>query len=684
MTDRMFDFLSGDPDEILTYKDIGVLPWWTDDTLKVRFWRPLSAITHVLDYALWPERSEWMHIHNVAWLALLIGSTAALYRRLITMPLVAGLAALLYALDDAHGMPVAFLANRNALVATSFGVLSLWCHDRFRRDGWTPGMVLSPLAFLAALLGGESGIGAAPYLLGYALFLERKSGVARFASIAPHALVGIAWLAAYKMSGYGASGSGFYLDPIAEPAAWFAQSLIRAPLLLLGQWFLPPSSFAFAWNEAQTFGVAIFGVAFLGVLFLFLRPLLREDATARFFTFGMLLSVVPITAVFPHDRLLFFVGIGATGLLAMLLVRLFDRSLAPPTGRAFAWVLVVVHVVLAAGLQLMMNASVAAQEPHYADAPRSLPEDSRLESQRLLIVNHPMTFYGQYTLLIPRFDGRPAPETMLMLAPGDTRLVVERLSKDTLSIEAESGWMGTPFDGLYRARTRPFPMDYRVTLSDVRIAVVTWMEDGRPRKVRFTFERALEDESFRWVRFEDGRYVPFELPRVGEQSTLEAVPFDILSPDATTSSYSSAASKSDHGERRPAAASDCHPELDRAPRAVSVWGLVDEVKHVIGRGEAMLGHGFVLGRFFPLPSLLGRRKLHQHDSRIGRFALQNLRRIRDAQELPPKRLRCGAHDGEVLLKPLHVVHAPEHDYISRHPLPPSRRVYPGDGGGDSL
>ena len=286
MTDRMFDFLSGDPDEILTYKDIGVLPWWTDDTLKVRFWRPLSAITHVLDYALWPERSEWMHIHNVAWLALLIGSTAALYRRLITMPLVAGLAALLYALDDAHGMPVAFLANRNALVATSFGVLSLWCHDRFRRDGWTPGMVLSPLAFLAALLGGESGIGAAPYLLGYALFLERKSGVARFASIAPHALVGIAWLAAYKMSGYGASGSGFYLDPIAEPAAWFAQSLIRAPLLLLGQWFLPPSSFAFAWNEAQTFGVAIFGVAFLGVLFLFLRPLLREDATARFLRSG--------------------------------------------------------------------------------------------------------------------------------------------------------------------------------------------------------------------------------------------------------------------------------------------------------------------------------------------------------------------------------------------------------------
>ena len=535
MTQRMFDFLSGDPDEILSYKDLGVVPWWTDNTLKIRFWRPLSSFTHVVDYALWPEKPEWMHFHNVAWLALLIGSTAALYRRLIAIPLVAGLAALLYALDDAHGMPVAFLANRNALVATSFGVLSLWCHDRFRRDGWTPGAVLSFLAFVAALLGGESGIGAAPYLLGYALFLERKSGVSRFASIAPHAFVGIVWFAVYKISGYGTSGSGFYLDPVAEPAAWFSQFLIRAPLLLLGQWFLPPSSFAFAWNEAQTLGVAIFGVAFLGMLFLFLRPLLREDATARFFAFGMLLSVVPITAGFPHDRLLFFVGIGAMGLLAMMLARLFDRERTPPTGRVFAWVLVVVHVVLAAALQVVMNASVASQEPLYADAPRSLLEDSRLESQRLLIVNHPLTFYGQYTLLVPRFDGRPAPETMLMLAPGDTSLVVERPSKDTLSIEAESGWAGTPFDILYRARTRLFPTDYRVTLSDVRIAVVAWTDDGRPRKVRFTFERELEDESFRWVRFEDGRYAPFELPQVGERTTLEAVPFDLMNPAATTS-----------------------------------------------------------------------------------------------------------------------------------------------------
>ena len=98
-----------------------------------------------------------MHLHSVTWFACLVWLIALLYQCLIGIPFVAGLAVLLYALDDAHGAPVAFLANRNAVVAATFGVLSVWLHDRWRRNGWSPGAMLSPLAFLAALLGGESG-----------------------------------------------------------------------------------------------------------------------------------------------------------------------------------------------------------------------------------------------------------------------------------------------------------------------------------------------------------------------------------------------------------------------------------------------------------------------------------------------------------------------------------------------
>jgi len=530
MTHRMYDFLSGDRDELLAYKDLGVLPWWSDDALKIRFWRPLSSFTHVIDYALWPNSGVLMHAQNVAWLAALIAAVALLYRRLIAVPVVAGLATLLYALDDAHGMPIAFLANRNALVATTFGVFSLWLHDRFRRDGWAPGAILSPLAFLLALLGGESGIGIAPYLLGYAIFLESDSGARRLTTIAPHAVVGIAWLAYYKLSGYGTYGSGFYLDPIGQPAEWFSHFLIRAPLLLLGQWFVPPSSFAFAWSGAQTLFVALFGAAVLTLLFVLLRPILRSGATARFFAFGMLLAVVPITAGFPHDRLLFFVGVGAMPLLAMLLVRLFDRSISSWRGRMLGWALVIVHVVLAAPFQIVMSTAVATQEPIYADPPRSLPDDPQLENQRLVVVNAPSAFYGQYTLIVRKFDGAPTPRCQLLLAPGTTRLILERSAPRVLTIEAEDGWLGSPFDVVYRARTSEFPNDYQVQLSDVRIEVLSLTSDGRPKRVRFLFDRDLEDASLRWVLYEKGSYVPFHVPAVGERRILEAVPFSLLTP----------------------------------------------------------------------------------------------------------------------------------------------------------
>jgi hypothetical protein len=56
--------------------------------------------------------------------------------------------------------------------------------------------------------------------------------------------------------------------------------------------------------------------------------------------------------------------------------------------------------------------------------------------------------------------------------------------------------------------------------------------------VLFTFERGLEDDSLRWVRYEDGRYVPFEPPAVGQTAVIEAVPFSLIHPPAERSSES--------------------------------------------------------------------------------------------------------------------------------------------------
>jgi len=134
----MFRLISGDPARMHEWHDYGLLPWWSDLEIKGAFWRPLSSATHWLDYLLWPEWPALMHAQSVAWYALLAAAVGVLYGgswgdggR--------GLAAVLYVIDDAHGMPVGFLSNRNAILAALLGVLALLAHMRWRHDGWRPG-----------------------------------------------------------------------------------------------------------------------------------------------------------------------------------------------------------------------------------------------------------------------------------------------------------------------------------------------------------------------------------------------------------------------------------------------------------------------------------------------------------------------------------------------------------------
>jgi len=87
---RLFVFL--DPKTNQALMDLGVLPWWTLDTVRVSFWRPLAALSLWLDYQLWPESALLMHAHNLLWYAGLCLLAAVTYRRLMGRDISAGLA----------------------------------------------------------------------------------------------------------------------------------------------------------------------------------------------------------------------------------------------------------------------------------------------------------------------------------------------------------------------------------------------------------------------------------------------------------------------------------------------------------------------------------------------------------------------------------------------------------------
>ena len=100
---EMFRFFRGDPERTGRLMDLGLFPWWTDPGLKAEFLQALTVLTHRLDYALWPDSPALMHAHSLFWLGAAVAVTACFYRRILGSTWVAGVAALLFAVDDARG-----------------------------------------------------------------------------------------------------------------------------------------------------------------------------------------------------------------------------------------------------------------------------------------------------------------------------------------------------------------------------------------------------------------------------------------------------------------------------------------------------------------------------------------------------------------------------------------------------
>src|SRR5262245_35511913 len=65
----------------------GYLPWFSESDLSLRFFRPLSSALLTLDHALFGRNALAAHVHSLVWLMLLVGVTAALYRRWFSRPI---------------------------------------------------------------------------------------------------------------------------------------------------------------------------------------------------------------------------------------------------------------------------------------------------------------------------------------------------------------------------------------------------------------------------------------------------------------------------------------------------------------------------------------------------------------------------------------------------------------------
>lgn len=519
-----FASVDGSEETNATFQDLGFTPWWSPSDLKFAFCRPLSAATHWLDFRLWPEMPVLMHLQSLAWLVAMVLAAGFAYRRVLgrepgSLPWVGGLAALLFALDNSHALPAAWLANRNALIGATFGLLALVAHDRWRRDGWRAGALWAPVLLVLGLLSAEIALGAAAFLIAYALTIEEGPIARRIASLGPVLMALGAWAVFYKLEGFGARGSGLYVDPGSEPARYLSALLDHLPALWIGTWTPFPADVvsAFAGHETTFVAIAATLTLLLGLLF---APLLKSDRVARFFALGMFFSLIPSAATTPSNRLLLFTSFGALGLIARLAGQMGKRNRWATAGLV---ILLIFHLPLE-----VLAAPFHARSPRQLGDPvlaamSSFPSPPEITRQDVYVLNPPDYLMNlSYVPAILHYQHRPLPHRVRGLSAGPVALTVVRPDAWTLGLSASKGFLRGPLGRLFRSEARPLRTGDRVELPGVSVHVLAVTADGAPSLVEFLFDRVLEDPSLRFLIWRGDGYAPFSPPQVGKRVELPA------------------------------------------------------------------------------------------------------------------------------------------------------------------
>jgi hypothetical protein len=515
----VFTWLDGRAERTRRMVDFGLYPWWTPPELRVAWWRPLSALTHGLDHALWRHRPALMRLHSFVWLAALLVAAFVTYRR-IGGPTAAGLAVLFYAVDRTHAFPVIEINARNAIIGALLAVLTLWLHDRWRRGGWRGGAVAAPACFGVALLGAESAVAGVGYLLAHAACLDRGPLTGRLRALLPYALVLAAWRVIYVGLGYGvAHAAPVYMDPTTEPLRFASAVLLRAPFMLLAEWGGPEArqfGYIAGWVALLAWSLAM---ALLIGLAAVLASTVRRDAVARFWALGHVLAVVPVCAgTGPDDRYLLLVAFGAMGLLGRFLWIVVAREPGWPERAPHRWtvaagaaVLVVLHLVVSPW-QLFTAAVERAAQPAIASG---IPDHPRLAEQTLVFVNTPPRV-GLYWLFVRAAQEEPIPARTRILTHGLPRMRIERVDASAVRVR----WFGE--HGFHGADGAPGRWR-RVQLAGTEVEVIAMGDHPWPTEAIFRFDRVLDGPDVRWVIWDRarGRFVPFRPPASGEVVDVE-------------------------------------------------------------------------------------------------------------------------------------------------------------------
>ena len=440
---HLFSFVDTDLERRQQLLSASLIPWWTSGQFSLLFWRPVAELTHYIDYQ-WLRGHAWlMHAHSIGWYALLLMLLGRFYQRFCSSQQVAGLALLIFALDATHGFTVAWLANRNAILAAVFSVLAVLLHDDYRMFGRLRSYFASLPVIALSFLSAEIGICVGVFLLAYALFIDKDGAWKGLLALMPALAVFVAWFSIYQAFGYGAKGNeAYYLDPLFD--IWpYSQSLFyKLPAYLDMQFNILPF---YHLSGFETFSLI---VGYLFAVLVIVFEVKRDHPSLRFFILILFLSIIPIASAEVQERNMLYVNIAGAVFLAEFLVvlRRYTHQLTAHWLQriaTLAMVCIVMFHIVFSGL-CMLPASFA---------PKIFSIESRRVADRLgpdlegryIVTLGVSMFDAAFLMPIRKAQGESVPERYWNIATSTHRLSVERVADNAIELQRPDGffsWSG--------------------------------------------------------------------------------------------------------------------------------------------------------------------------------------------------------------------------------------------------
>jgi hypothetical protein len=490
-------------------QETGGLPWWADPEMKLSFFRPLSSLLAAADASLFGRGPLGPHVHSLLWWVALLVAASVITRR-VTPGRAAIFALLAYALEEAHTLPLAWIANRNTFVAAALSAASLVYALRARDHTPAGARAASLLLFSLALLAGEYALATLGYIAGVAWLDRSRTPRARVLWAAPWFIVALAYVVVHAALGYGVDRFPFYADPLSEPARFVPWSLTQMGSLLADLTLGAPAGLP---AKPWTLAGAVLVTAALARFAPRSRPLLL----------GAVLSLAPLSVALAGPRMLVLPALGFAAAVGEALDFMITAARAPASGLAQR----LAPAVLASTLATLhfgwaphrvwrdlrgMGEANAARERAILAAP---VDDATAARERwiVLAVAEPTTLL--YFPTIRRLHGHPLPRGFYSMTMAPNAQLLTRVDERTITLRSpRSGLFGSAFALVMRPSERGLAVGDTMTVGGLELTVLERGPRG-PNLLQLRADVPLDDPSLRFLIATPFGYERYTLPPVG-------------------------------------------------------------------------------------------------------------------------------------------------------------------------